>query len=190
MPGLYPNPSAAPENFRVGEAVRYFINEREISPYVGRVTAICPGIQKVWVEWPIGGNTQMDPENLIKVPIFQGIPTVEVESGYSSFDKDRSKKEYGTMKQEKAIRLAHKIIKEKMSSEERKDKVEELASKVASSFANNVIGKLSSEVIECKGQNLSDIEAYQKIYPKYASTCSDHIIRYAIENIYALTDGE
>lgn len=184
MPGLYPNPSAAPENFHVGEAVRYFINEREISPYVGRVTAICPGIQKVWVEWPIGGNTQMDPENLIKVPIFQGLPTVETESGYSSFDKDRSKKEYGTIKQEKAIRLAHKIITEKISAEESKNKVEKLAAKIASSFATNVIEKISSEIIEYKSQKMSDIEAYQKLYPKYASTCSDYIIKYAIETIY------
>lgn len=190
MPGLYPNPSAAPENFKVGEAVKYFINEREISPYVGKVTAICPGIHKVWVEWPVGGNTQMDPEYLIKVPPFQGLPTVDGETGYSSFDKARSKKEYGTIKQDKAIKLAHKIINEKISAEGKIDKVKELASKVASSFATNVIEKLSSDVIECKDQNFSDIEAYQKVYPKYASTCSDHIIRYAIDNIYASANGE
>jgi hypothetical protein len=161
-----------------------------MSPYVGKVTAICPGIQKVWVEWPIGGNTQMDPENLVKVPVFQGTPTVETESGYSSFDKEKSKKEYGTIKQEKIVRLAHKIIKEKISAEEEKNKIEELAVKIANSFATNVVGKFSSEVLECKDQKLSDIETYQKLYPKYANTCSDHIIRYAIENIYALGVGE
>lgn len=184
MPGLFPNPSAAPEAFNIGEAVRYYVNEREISPYLGVVTSICPGIQKVWVEWSVGGNRQMSPEELIKVPPFQGTPAIYEESGYSSYDKEKSKKDYGTIKNEKVVKLSNSVVNKIISKESNEIKVNELATKVASTYAANVIDKLTNDIVDSKKKDLLDIQAYQEIYPKYSSVCSDHIIRYSISEIY------
>lgn len=175
MAGIFPHPSADARVFKPGDPVKWFVNENEISPYVGRVTEICPGINKVWVEFPVGGNQQMDPMDLILVPPTQGLPTVVQESGYSNYDKQKSKNTYGTMEQnlaEQAKRLAKKAYSKKM------------ASRVADKFACGIVEKLSSDVMSCINRGLSDVQAYQEVYPKYEKICSDGFMRLAIEKIY------
>jgi hypothetical protein len=75
MPALYPSQSA-PENFQVGDSVRKWVTEWNVTPFLGVVTQVVPATYKVWVQWPLG-NSPEDPETLIKVnPAVSGMPTV------------------------------------------------------------------------------------------------------------------
>ena len=66
MPALFPI-TIAPEDFYVGQPVRWMHSTRHISPYIGKVVAIHPNIYKVDVNFPIGGVRRMSPEDLIPV---------------------------------------------------------------------------------------------------------------------------
>lgn len=184
MSGLFPNPSADPEVFGVGDRVKWFVNENEISPYVGVVTEICPSINKLWVEFPIGGKQQKDPTELILVTKFMGEPTVKDESGYSSYDTQISKKEYGSLKDKKVSELAKKVLKDKREKDAAGQSKVGLASKIAKDFATEVVEKVAADVAACIKNGYSDVKTYQELYPKYESICSDHFMRNAIEKIY------
>ena len=161
--GLFPI-TAIPQDFSVGDPVRKWVSERSVTPYVGVVTNLLPSIYKVDVQWP-RGNVREDPEELIKVhPIF-GLPTVKTDSGYSSYDKSVSEKLYGQ-------------IPKRMGSSKR------MSLRIAHTFANKVIGNLIDNICEHQVQGLSDIQAYDRIYRKYSSICSDHVMRTSIEKIY------
>ena len=74
MPALYPS-MVGPEAFKVGDCVRKFITEWNITPYMGVVSQIAPTANKVWVQWP-NANTSESPETLVKVnPLVSGMPT-------------------------------------------------------------------------------------------------------------------
>jgi len=163
MPALYPM-TVAPEDFKVGDTVRKSISDRCFTPYVGVVTNILPSIYKVDVQWP-RGSIREDPEELILVhPIF-GLPTVRTDSGYSSYDKGISEKFYG------------KIPKQVRP-------YERMAIRVAHNFASKTIGKLVDDIVECHQKKLSEVQTYNRVYGKFASICSDYIIRSSIERIY------
>ena len=188
MPGLFPNPSAAPEAFKPGDQVKWYVNEREISPYVGKVTEIVPAIHKVWVEWPVGGNRQHSPEELIKVPSFVGIAPIQEESGYSNYDKAKSQEDYGTMSSKtmpSVIKLAKKIAAEEEGLTVEEAAIKKLASDVATKFASNVVDKIAEDVTSCLKKDMTDIQTYQAIYPQYKNACSDTFLRSAIEKIYS-----
>jgi len=185
--GFWPNPSASAENLKIGTPVRWYFSSKEISPYVGVVTEVCPGINKVWVEFPVGGNQQFSPEDLIIVPPEQGIPLVDKkESSYDNYDKQNSREDYGTFRNYTVPKLAKTIVDKSLNV----DKLSGLASKVASSFATNTIDKLATDITACKDNKMTDVAAYQDVYQKYSSYCSDHIIRYTIEKIYGLNNKE
>lgn len=185
--GFWPNPSASAENFKIGTPVKWYVGS-EVSPYVGAVTEVCPGINKVWVEFPVGGNQQFSPEDLIIVPPEQGIPFVDKnESSYSNYDKEKSKEDYGTFRSFTAPKLAKTIVDKAATRKESFEKVSSIAEKIAKNFAKNTIDKLANDVVECKNKNMSDVGTYQTVYAKYSSNCSDHIIRYAVEKIYGLS---
>lgn len=55
------------KDYAPGDWVQKFIPGRsEMSPYVGRVTAVMPGIGFVDIQWPFG-NERVSPEELLKV---------------------------------------------------------------------------------------------------------------------------
>lgn len=175
MPGLFPNPSAAPEALRPGDQVRWYIGEAHVSPYVGVVTEIHPGIQKVDVEFPVGGNQRLAPEDLILVTKFQGLTALSGDSGYDGYDKGRSEEGYGTLKQN--LRgLSMKSASEELAG---------MASAVARKFASDVVDDLASDVVSCIERGMGDALAYQEVYPKYASRCSDAFLRGAVRRVYA-----
>lgn len=96
MPALYPS-MVAPESFQVGDSVRKFITEWNVTPFLGVVTHIIPATCKVWVQWPFG-NTPESPERLVKVnPLVSGMPTTVVDRGYSSYEKSLSEKARGSI---------------------------------------------------------------------------------------------
>lgn len=227
MPGIFPNPSAAAENFSVGDQVRWFVNEREISPYIGVVTQICPSINKLWVEFPIGGNQQKDPTELILVTKFMGEAPIAEDTGYSSYDKAKSDETYGRI-DKKVIDLARKLIQkkafvddseegrerqrirkqeqERAQQEQRKKEkhrrgdspewsyseglepkpfaVREASERIAKNFATDVVEKLSTDVQDCLSKGMTDIYAYQTLYPKYEKICSESFFRGAISRMY------
>lgn len=183
MPGIYPNPSAAAESFRVGDQVRWFVNEQSISPYVGVVTQICPSICKVWVEFPIGGNQQKDPTELILVTPFAGRSPVTEDTGYSSYEKEVSEKDYGTLR-EKTVKLAQRMVAKEIGSATEKTMLSKMASKVAKNFAEGVVEKLAGDVLQCVENKMTDAQAYQSLYPQYETVCSDGFLRTAISKIY------
>jgi len=184
MPGLFPNPSAAPEVFNIGDPVRWYIDEKSVSPYVGRVVAVEPAIYKVWVEWPVGGKRQHSPEELILVPPQDGRPTVEGESGYTNYGIQESYEDFGKLESEKAKKLAKDIVSKVKKDTNKNTKIQKMASKIAGKFASDVVDKISTDIVECKDKGFNEVYTYQNIYKKYSNTCSDHFIRYAIEKIY------
>jgi hypothetical protein len=162
MAGIYPNPSGSAENYKVGDQVKWFTSEKSISPYVGVVTQVCPSINKVWVDFPLGGNQQKDPTELILVTPFTGTTPCNEDTGYSSYDKTISDETYGTLR----------------------DHEKKLATKVACSFATNIVDKIAVDIVQCIKENRTDIQTYQKIYPKYSTVCSDGFIKSAISKIF------
>jgi len=182
MPGIYPNPSAAAESFKVGDQVKWFIPGKEASAEVGVVTQVCPGINKVWVEFQNGGNQQRDPSELLMVTPFTGQSPVTEDTGYSSYSKSISDKNYGTIG-EKTLKLAKKLVSKETKEP---DSLSTMATKVASSFASTVVDKLAGDVVACVEKGMTDIQAYQSLYPQYENMCSDGFMRTAISKIYAV----
>jgi hypothetical protein len=173
MAGIFPNPSASATDFKVGDNVKWFISEKMISPYVGVVTHVCPKTNKVWVEFPIGGNQQRDPSELILVPYPQGISPVTEDTGYESYEKILSEKNRGTIKKSSVL----------------SDDLKKKASKIANNFANEVVSKIASDIVDCIKEGKTDIQTYYNIYPIYKNICSDGFIKYAISKIYNLKKG-
>lgn len=183
MSGLYPNPSGGAGDFRVGDQVRWYVNDREISPYVGVITEICPGINKVWVEFPVGGNQQKDPSELILVSQFVTRSPVSEETGYSSYDKEVSKDDYGTLR-DRTVKVAQKLVDSMLSEVSRKDKISKMASDAVRKFATDVVENLAQDIIACCNDNMTDVQAYTKLYPLYANRCSDTFMRESVRRIY------
>lgn len=181
-----PNKSAVATNFKIGDPVKWVISETQISPYIGVVTEICPGINKIWVEMPIGGNQQFDPSDLILVPPEQGTPLVQKNTGYSSYDKEKSHQEFGNIGDKKVVKLAEELLAKKLDVDVGTYRINKMASTIAHKYATEVIEKISSDILACKDKGLADIQAYQDIYNKYASKCSDGFMKHAIQKIYAL----
>lgn len=183
MPGLYPH-SVGACDYKIGQQVKWFVNELEKSPYIGVVTEIAPASNKVYVEWPVGGNQQMDPtELMIVTPESDGISPIKRETGYSSYEKEKSKKNFGEFSP-KVLKLAEKLAASAQSRGVGEYRLSKMANSVASKFSSEVVGKLSRDVLKCKKEGLSDVETYQTVYASYESICSDHFLRYAIEKIY------
>lgn len=185
MPGLYPHPSGSAENYKIGDQVKWFTSEKSISPYVGVVTEICPAINKVWVDFPMGGNQQKDPTELILITPFIGTSPVMEDTGYDSYDKTISKENYGTL-QDKVKKMA----KDMASKEASENRINKMASKVAGNFADTVVTKLASDIVACANKGLTDIQAYQRLYPQYENICSDGLMRSAVSSIYKTIKSE
>jgi hypothetical protein len=181
-----PNKSAVAINFKVGDPVKWVISETQISPYIGVVTEICSGINKLWVEMPVGGNQQFDPSDLILVPREQGIPLVQRNTGYSSYDKEKSHQQYGTFDNPKVVKLAEEILARKFNIDVDIYRMGKMAANIAQKHASSFVDKIASDIVECKDKGMSDIQSYQDIYTKYSSKCSDSFIKSAIQKIYSL----
>jgi hypothetical protein len=165
MPALFPMTSA-PENFKPGDCVRKFITERSVTPFIGVVTHIVPSTYKVWVQWPIE-HSQESPETLIKVnPAIFGLPTVLRDTGYDSYEKGVSEKLRGMIP--KRV-MAH----------------EQMALRIAHTFATKIVGKLVDDIRDQHEEGLNEVQAYNRIFKKYAGTCSDYIIRSSISKVYS-----
>lgn len=198
--GLYPHPSASVEGFKVGDQVRWYINEKSISPYVGVVTTLCPEINKVWVEFPIGGNQQRDPTELIIVTPFMGKSPVDRDTGYNDYgrirqdirDNSEDKKEALKGNSEvfrKCVNKAASFLSdEKVSSIRDKECISKMASRISNRYNKEIINKISSDIVNCVEAGLNDVQAYSRLYPEYNSKCSDKFIKSSIDNIYKLVN--
>jgi len=162
MPSLFPN-FTAPEAFRPGDCVRKFVSPINLS-YIGIVTHIIPATYKVWVQWP-NAVSQEDPQELVRVnPAIHGLPSVLVDKGYSSYEKTRSEKRFGKIP--------------KFAS------VDKMSIRIAHNFASEVIDKVLENIEASKRDNLSDVQAYNRVYEKYGTICSDHILQYSVRKVY------
>lgn len=183
MASLYPN-SADTNAFKIGDAVRWYINERAISPYIGRVSAISPKIVKIWVTWPIGDTTQHGPEELLFVPPEQGSSPIIERSGYDSYDIAQSEKYYGkltpaTLTPSQLQKSASTLVAKVNEGERAKS-----ASRVASSFAQGNMLRIASEASAMKSSGFSDVQAYVALLGKHASTVPDADIKSAVQDTY------
>lgn len=171
-------------DFKVGDHVKWFVSEKYISPYIGVVTHVCPKTNKIWVEFPVGGNQQRDPSELIHVQRAQGRSPVNEDTGYDSYEKIVSEINRGSIRD--------KLIKVDKDNDKDNDKakIKKMASKVAYNFADKIVTKIASDIIECINDNKTTIQAYQYIYPLYNKVCSDNFIRYAIFKVYNLKGEE
>ena len=179
MPALYPS-MVAPEAFKVGDCVRKWVTEWNTTPFVGVVSQIVPSTAKVWVQWPIE-HSQESPETLIRVnPVVAGMPTNLIDYGYGSYEKSISERNYGAIpKRIVPSRDLPPNIRPRMINA-----TDKMAIRIAHTFATNIIGKLVDDISQCKKDELSDVQAYYRIYDKYGNYCSDHIIKSSIEKVY------
>lgn len=123
MPALYPS-TIAPEDYRIGDSVKRFINENAITPFAGKVVAIVPKTYKVWVSWPISGTEQHSPDELIIVPReYEGTSLVNHDGGYDSYEKQQSAKSFGVLTPAGRMRLARTIAHKFANEGYAKDKV-------------------------------------------------------------------
>jgi hypothetical protein len=136
------------------------------------------------VEFQNGGNQQRDPSELLLVTPFMGQAPVTKDTGYSSYSKSISDKAYVTLKDDKALKLAKKMVSKETCEATEKVKTASMASKVASNFASDVVDKLASDVVSCVEKGMTDAQAYQSLYPRYENICSDGFMRTAIQKIY------
>lgn len=182
MPALYPN-SVAPEDFSIGQVVKKFVGG-QVSPYTGIVTQITPTTYKVWVNWAVGGVSQEDPETLIVVPPFQEQSPVKNDSGYNSYEKSLSERYFGTV-QPKILMAAKRLAGITKVAEEETKNLGVMATRIASTFATEVVDTLVKEIKACKDKNLTDIQAYQEVYANFSDKCSDGFLRTAVHKCYA-----
>jgi len=180
MPALYPS-MVGPEAFKVGDCVRKFVTEWNVSPYTGVVTQLAPVANKVWVQWPFANQSE-DPEYLVKVnPLVSGMPTSVVDRGYSSYEKNLSDEANGSMpKRVTPSRDLKRILVPKMASETNK-----MAIRIAHTFATKVVDKLVDSISVCQEDGLTDVQAYNKVFKDYGDICSDYIIKSSIQRVYA-----
>lgn len=176
MSSLYPH-SADTNSFKIGDTVRWYINERAISPYVGRVSAISPKIVKIWVTWPVGDTTQHGPEELLFVPPEQGSSPIVQRSGYDSYDITQSEKYFGKLTP--ATLTPSELQK---SASDLMSKVS--ATKVASDFTKESMSRVASEAAQMKSAGFSDVQAYVNLLGKHIASVSDDVIKDAIQNAY------
>ena len=177
MPALYPS-QVAPENFNTGDCVRKFITDWNVSPYTGVVTQVTPKTFKVWVQWPFG-NSPEDPEALIRVNPLFGMPTTLQDCGYDSYEKEHSDQQNG-----RALPKRPNINKPPVLPMPMVTASDKMAIRIAHTFASDVVGKLVEDICAYKKKGCSDIQTYNRIFSKYASICSDHIIRSSIEKVF------
>jgi hypothetical protein len=185
--GLFPNPSASAEGFNPGDVVKWMISDNHVSPYNGVVTRVEPAIQKVWVEFTVGGNQQRSPEELILVTKFTDAPVVDRDSGYSSIARNKTKDVFvkeATFDDPMVKKLAQQLVAKSASDSSKQEKVAAMAARVAQDFAAGVVDKISSDVLVCHSKGLSDVATYQSIFPKYEKICSDSFMRSAIASLY------
>jgi len=185
MPALYPS-MVGPEAFKVGDCVRKFITDWNVTPYQGVVTHIIPATSKVWVQWPFA-NTSESPETLIKVnPLVSGMPTTLVDRGYGSYEKSLSEQAHGSIpKRVTPSRDLKRILVPKMATETNK-----MAIRIAHSFATKVIDKLVDSISTCQEDGLTDVQAYNKVFKDYGDFCSDYIIKSSIQRVYVSVEGK
>ena len=178
MPALFPS-MVGPESFRPGDCVRKFVTEWNVTPFLGVVTHIVPAISKVWVQWPIGTESE-SPEDLIKVnPQILGMPTSFIDRGYNSYEKTLSEKAYGSIP--KRVIPSRDCVKPIVVTA--RDK---MAIRIAHTFATKTVGTLIDDIEGCMKNGMSDLQTYNKIFERYGSVCSDYIIRSSIDKMYRL----
>lgn len=190
--GLFPNPSASAEGFNEGDVVKWMISDNHVSPYNGVVTRVEPAIQKVWVEFTVGGHQQRSPEELILVTKFTDAPVVDRDSGYSSIARNKTKdvfKDEASFDDPKVKKMARQMVLKKATEQSNQEKVAAMATKVAQRFAADVVDKISSDVLTCHAKGFSDVATYQAIFSKYEKICSDSFMRKAIANLYKRLDS-
>jgi len=175
MPALYPV-SVAPEDYKVGDNVKWFASSTDISPYVGRVTAISPKIHKVWVTWPIGVTQQMSPEELILVPPTVGISVVQRDNDVSSYDKQMSAKYFGT-----ASPVDRDVVSIKVANEfsgfigmlQKKATIDKVINKFAAKTSEGV----SNDILKAKQAGLTSLKTYTTLYKKYSYSIPEGLLR-------------
>ncbi len=184
MPALYPS-MVAPESFKIGDCVRKWVTEWNTTPFTGVVSQIVPSTSKVWVQWPIE-HTAESPETLVKViPEMAGLPSSLVDYGYGSYEKSISERNYGS--------IPKRLIPSRDLPPNRRpitiNASDKMAIRIAHTFATDIIGKLVDDISQCQQDDLSDVQAYYRIYDKYGSYCSDHIIKSSIQKVYVTEES-
>lgn len=82
------------KDFAVGDFVQKYVPGRngDLSPYVGRVTAILPAIGFLDIQWPFG-NERVSPEELVRVnkEMSSFVPPSSTFDYYPGYEQDRAK---------------------------------------------------------------------------------------------------
>lgn len=165
MAPLFPA-SIAAEDFRIGQLVRWVISDRQISPYVGKICAIYPAIQKLDVIFPIGGKQQRAPEELLPITPFSDMgyvvgPESMESNNYSGFNEEEPP--YSQTKGVSGQSL-----------------------KVAKLYFTNKIAPLFEEIVNYYHFGLDKSDTLERIYKKHASKFGEGSIKDAVNYIYSM----
>ena len=169
MSGIFPNEAASAENFDINASVIHSVNSKENAKQIGRVVDRDLKANKVWVQFPIGDKMSLDPTELIIATPAMGqcvVPPIE-----------------GTVSK-KVIKLAESLSAARSNVSEEEYRTNKMASNVAHRYATDKVEKLCNDILICKQAGKNDIAAYNEIFAKYSSTCSDDFIKGAIEKVY------
>lgn len=181
MPALHPS-SVAPEDFKVGDTVRYFAgSEGDVSPYLGKVVAIFPELYKVDVAWPVGGTQRMSPEELILVPPTAGVSVSSVDTDPMTDDKRKSAERYGLLEPERIARS----FSDFMGMLKKKASTAVTPEKVTSMFAKKASEQVITEVEKKKAQGLSKKEVMASMYETYGASVPVDALHNAVKQSFA-----
>jgi hypothetical protein len=163
MSAFFPN-SASTEAFAIGDPVRWYITERAISPYIGRVVAKNPHTVKIYVTWPVGDTTQHNPEELIFVPPEQGRSPVQERAGYDSWEILKSEQVFGKLTPASPADL------------------QKTASGIAGKMKVVAMAKDDARTLQSSG--LTDLQTYHNLYAKHAGAIGDEAVRSVVASVY------
>lgn len=166
MPALYPS-AVRPEDFKIGDQVKWFISESAISPYIGRVYAINPKTVKIWVTWPIGGNTQHGPEELLLVPPEQGLSAItQPAPGGYNWEVQKSEKIFG--------KLTPAVVAPA--------DMKKMASALVETHMAEEVTRFASA---CKDYGYPDVITHDRLSSVYGTVASPEVLKQALRQVYS-----
>jgi len=171
MPALFPMTVAA-EDFAIGQPVKWFISDRQVSPYVGIVAGVHPQIQKVSVVFPIGGLQQRAPEELVPLTPYSD---VGVNINLLNHDRPNFYTDY-MLEQNRKFNL-DKGVSGKMS------RIASLSA-VANIYYSSNVFPILREVSYYYNKRASKKVAFEKLAEKYCPQISEGSVLDAVRFIY------
>lgn len=165
MPSMNPH-AVRPEDYKIGDQVRWYVTDSTMSPYIGRIYAINPKTNKVMVTWPVGGNATHSPEELVLIPPELGIsPITQPAPGYMTWEVAKSEKIFG------------KLTPATMSPAE----IKKSASVLVTAYLEEEASKYAET---CKQAGYNDVLVMDRVASVYSGLITNSALSAAVEKAF------